>query len=421
MADVGVLGLGKLGLIMAMVLDVHGKHRVTGCDTEKRPLDILSGQVPPPDEMYIDRLIETNRVNVVSDPEVLVANADVIFVVVQTPHPEHLDGTVPVPDGTRRDFEYGYLVNAVRQLSQAAARQDKTITIVVVSTVLPGTCDRLLRPIMNDRTRLVYSPSLIALGTVADNLLHPEFVILGADSYDDAYEVTQIYATLHHRQVVQMSIASAELAKVAYNTYTSMKIVFANTMLELAEKTGADADDVASALSLANVNLMSRRYLKGGLGGGGYCHPRDVIAMSWLADRLDLSADLFGFLARAREDQSSWLASVVTDYHQLTDLPVTIVGNAYRANSDLTGGSPALLLFHQLSSVLPVSMVDPNTGTGSEEDLHLMTGRPSVFVIGCGHTKFSKLKFASGSVVIDPVGIIPDRPGVTVVRLGRKS
>lgn len=421
MSDVGVLGLGKLGLVLAMVLDVHGKHRVTGCDVSTRPTDILAGRVEPPKESDISALLRNNRINVVNDPATLVANADVIFVAVQTPHPAEYDGTVPAPEVTR-DFEYGYLTNAVRWLSRAAYQQNKDITIAVVSTVLPGTCDRLLRPLLTDRVTLVYTPSLIALGSVAEDLLNPEFVILGADSYDEAQPVMEVYASLHSRPVVTMSIPSAELTKVAYNTYTSMKIVFANTMLEIAEKTGADADDVTKTLGLATTNLMSGKYLRGGIGGGGYCHPRDVVAMSHLAEQLDLSADLFGFLGRAREAQSSWLARLVIDYHHLTNLPVVILGNAYRPGSDLTGGSAAVLLFNQLSGFLPVFMADPNTGTGDDGDVVRLTRKsPSVFVIGCAHREFRQLEFAHGSVVIDPSGTIPDQSGVTVIRLGRKQ
>jgi UDPglucose 6-dehydrogenase len=421
MSDVGVLGLGKLGLIMAMVLDVHGNHRVTGCDFSRRPTDILTGQADAvPKEADILHLIANNHLNVINDPASLVANADVIFVAVQTPHPPAYDGTVPVPEETK-DFDYSHLISAVRQLSRAADQQCKFITIAVVSTVLPGTCDRLLRPLLSSQVKLVYTPSLIALGKVADDLLNPEFVILGTDSYDDALPVRQIYASLHSRPVLMMSIPSAELTKVAYNTYTSMKIVFANTMLEIAEKTGADADAVTDALSQATVNLMSPKYLRGGMGGGGYCHPRDVIAMSYLADRLDLSSDLFGFLAHAREAQSMWLASVAQDMHYLTDLPVVILGNAYRPNSDLAGGSAALLLFTQLSQFVPLLlMIDPYTGDQTWDEVEKITDSPCVFVIGCAHREFARLEFEPGSVVIDPSGIIPDQPGVTVIRLGRK-
>lgn len=420
MSDVGVLGLGKLGLIFAMVLDVHGQHRVTGCDVSRRPTDILAGRVDQPREADISALIRNNKINVVNDPATLVANADVIFVAVQTPHPPHYDGTGPVPEETK-DFEYGYLINAVRQLSRAAERQAKDITIAVISTVLPGTCDRLLRPLLTPHARLVYTPSLIALGSVADDLLTPEFVILGADTYDDAYPVAKIYASLHGRPVVTMSIPSAELTKVAYNTYTSFKIVFANTILEIADKTGADADDVTKTLTLSDTNLMGPKYMRGGMGGGGYCHPRDVIAMSHLAGKIDLSADLFGFLARAREAQSSWLASLVIDHHSLTGLPVVILGNAYRPESDLAGGSAALLLFRQLSDFVPVFMIDHHTDPETSwTDVEKILGSPAVFVIGCAHRDFVRAEFEPGSVVIDPSGIIPDQQGVTVVRLGRK-
>ena len=193
MADVGVLGLGKLGLVFALVLDVHGKHRVTGCDMSRHPLDIISGKAVPPQEVQIDNLLALNRMNVVNDPATLVANADTIFVAVQTPHPAHLDGTVPNLDPeTRRDFDYAYLINAVRSLARAADMANKAITIAVISTVLPGTCDRLLRPLLNDHTRLVYTPSLISLGSVADDLLNPEFVIVGADTYEDEFRVEKI-------------------------------------------------------------------------------------------------------------------------------------------------------------------------------------------------------------------------------------
>jgi len=421
MSKVAVCGLGKLGLIFAMVLDVYGKHEVYGYDVTTRPAGILAGRVEPPAEADMDHLLKQNKVSMVDSPEALVASVDKVFVAVQTPHAGIYDGTVPVPD-TTADFEYGYLVSAVRQLSRAADRQHKEITIAVISTVLPGTCDRLLRPLLTPSVSLVYTPSLISLGRVADDLLNPEFTIIGADSSDAAYEVSRIYASLHQQPFQMMSIPSAELTKVAYNTYTSMKIVFANTMLEMAEKTGADCDAVTDTLSMATTNLMSRKYLKGGIGGGGYCHPRDVVAMSHLAKKLDLSADLFGFLARAREAQSSWLASLAVDYVNLTGMGVTILGSAYKPESSLAGGSAAALLFHQISRVgAPVYMVDPYVDDLSgENSLNKIARSPSVFVIGCDHQVFPSLRFGHGSVVIDPFGRIPDQEGVTVVRLGRK-
>jgi UDPglucose 6-dehydrogenase len=416
------MGLGKLGHVLAMVLDNTGGHVVHGYDPSERPAKILAGEIQVPGEAGFEALVDCTEMKIVGSPSELVSVSETVFVVVPTPHPQEYSGEIPVPFEPR-DFEYGYLVQAVRDLCTAADDQSRQITIVIVSTVLPGTVGRLVRPLLNDMTKLVYSPSLIALGTVEEDLLNPELVIIGADSTDDAFDVSRIYSTLHSRPVQVMSIESAELTKVAYNTFTSMKIVFANTMLEIAEKTGADCDAVTGALSLATDRLLSPKYLTGGVGGGGYCHPRDVIAMSWLAGRLNLSTDLFDYLAQAREDQSRWLAEKVMEWSTLLpDHAIVILGKAYKPHHDLTGGSAALLLAHQLTvrGADPLYAVDPYVDEDPSTTREIVQKGPSIFVMATDHTEFRELPFKSGSVVIDPFGHIPSRPGVTLVRLGRK-
>jgi UDPglucose 6-dehydrogenase len=125
-------------------------------------------------------------------------------------------------------------------------------------------------------------------------------------------------------------------------------------MMELCEKTGADVDDLVDALSLADKRLISPAYLRGGMGDGGGCHPRDNIALSWLAREHDLSFDLFGALMECREKQTEWLADLIqanaefgsgiTSYDD-----VQILGKAYKPNTALTVGSPATLLANILT------------------------------------------------------------------------
>ena len=99
---------------------------------------------------------------------------------------------------------------------------------------------------------------------------------------------------------------NAEAIKVAYNTYISMKIAYANTWMEICHKIpGTDVDQVTGALELATTRIMSPKYLTGGMGDGGGCHPRDNIALSWLARELDLSYDFFEHLMIARERQTT--------------------------------------------------------------------------------------------------------------------
>ena len=96
-----------------------------------------------------------------------------------------------------------------------------------------------------------------------------------------------------------------------------MKNSRANTMMEICQKTEADVDDVTAAISMATDRIISPRYLRGGMGDAGGCHPRDNIAMSWLAEELGLSCNPFEDMMRAREKQTRWLATLI-------DLPVGV-------------------------------------------------------------------------------------------------
>jgi len=414
---VGWVGLGKLGLTCAAVLADRG-HTVVGYDVSGWAAAVLAGEEQPPVEDGFSAL-DTSRLTVAASVAEVVAAAAVVFVAVQTPHAPAYGGEKPAPQ-QRRDFEYGHLVAACRAVCRAAAEQQRTITLVVVSTVLPGTCNRLVRPLLNQHVRLVYNPAFIAMGTTVADFLSPEFVLLGADSEQDAWPVENLYRGLHDRPVVRMSIESAELTKVSYNTFLSMKIVWANTLMEICHKTGADCDAVVDALTLATDRVISPKYMRGGMGDGGHCHPRDLIAMSWLAQRLDLSYDLLGDMARAREAQSGWLADLVQQWCDQTGCGPIVLGKAYKPQSPLTGGSPALLLAHQLDDA---PAWDPHVDGQS-----IPGGRfgwvfqiPAVYVVGTRHPEFVDAPYPAGSVVIDPWGYIPDRDGITVIRIGRKT
>ena len=235
------------------------------------------------------------------------------------------------------------------------------------------------------------------MGTTMRDFLHPEFVLLGADGPDSATKVEAFYATLTDSPICRMSIDSAELTKVAYNTYIGMKIVFANTLMEICHKSpGANVDDVTGALKKAHRRLISPHYLDGGMGDGGGCHPRDNIAMSWLARELPLSHDIFENMMIARDNQTEWLADLMCAH----DLPKAIVGYSFKTGTDLTVGSPALLLKAILEErgIHPF-LYDPHV-EGAQLDLSKLA--PHVFLIGAKHPEFTSVTFPKGSVVIDP-------------------
>lgn len=415
---IGWCGLGRLGLTCALAMEKRGGHQIVGYDPSPRTAQILTGEAAPPEEAGIEGLLDGTTLKLASSPADVVAATDgIVMVSVQTPHDPRFGGESRIPDRPV-DFEYGYLIQAVRDIAQAAEKQAKPITVVIISTVLPGTTRARLAPLCGPNVRLVYGPYFIAMSTTMADFLHPEFVLLGSDDPHALADVADLYKTLHDRPVHAVSIESAELLKVAYNCFISMKIVFANTLMEICQKTGADCDQIADGLALATDRIASPAYMRGGMGDSGGCHPRDNQAMSWLASRLDLSVDLMGYASEARERQSAWLADLIEHWHRMSSLPIMLLGKAYKPNVSLTNGSAGLLLAEQLRDRgLEVEHHDPFVdGNVTNESL-----RPAVYTLTTKHDCFREYAIPPGSVVIDPHGYMPDRPGVTTIRVGRKT
>jgi UDPglucose 6-dehydrogenase len=165
---------------------------------------------------------------------------------------------------------------------------------------------------------------------------------------------------------------------------------------------------------LGTRRIISKKYLSGGMGDGGGCHPRDNIAMSWLARQRNLSFDWFENIMVARERQTAWLADLMEE----SPLPKAIFGYSFKQESNILTGSPALLLRHLLerrghSLLLYDPYIDP-------DPVDLRRLEAMVFLIGVKHTVFRNYVFPKGSVVIDPWRYLTDAgPGVQIVPVGR--
>jgi UDPglucose 6-dehydrogenase len=275
------------------------------------------------------------------------------------------------------------------------------LTLVVISTVLPGTMrsDVIpeLEPVLN-RIKFCYNPFFIAMGTTIADYLNPEFILLGELEPGDGDEVIDLYAKVHSAQVRRMQIESAELTKVAYNTFIGFKIVFANTLAEIVQKRGGNVDEVTQALSSADNRLISGKYLSAGMADGGGCHPRDQIAMSWLSQDAELSSDIFGFLAHARDAQTKRQAELLIQTSQKYQLPICLLGIAYKPDVNLSVGSPGLLLASFLKQKgVDYSVFDPYCLPDSS-----LPKLPHVFFVSTNHTSFKSIDLPQGSVVVDP-------------------
>ena len=410
---IGFIGLGKLGLPCALGAEQHG-HTVIGVDPSPQTAQILAERKLAYVEAGAQEALNVSRITLVNYDR-LVSEAELIFVAVQTPHAPEYEGITPIPQ-TRADFDYTYLCAAIESLCTALAKHGGQKDVIVISTVLPGTMAKYVRPIiekhgLTDKLRLIYNPFFIAMGTAMPDFLRPEFVLVGTDDAAAFERVQAFYRTIHDRPLFNTAVENAELIKVLYNTFIGMKIAFANTVMEICHKTpNTDCDQVVNALSLATQRLISPAYLRGGMGDGGGCHPRDNIALSWLAQKLPLSHDLFYDIMIAREHQTEWLAELIEK--SAGPRPVMLLGWSFKPNTNITVGSPARLLSHCLRARrVPHGVYDP-IAQSPEAVQALPTQQPMCYFVSTQHDCWKTFAFPSGSVVIDPFRYLHDNPTV---------
>ena len=216
----------------------------------------------------------------------------------------------------------------------------------------------------------------------------------------------------------------AEAIKIFYNTFISAKIGLVNMIQDVAEKNGnINVDVVTDALKAATQRITGPRYLTAGMGDAGACHPRDNIALRYLAERLDLGYDLFHAIMHSRDKQAKNMALKLVTLAKEYNLPVVIHGRAYKPYVEYTIGSYSELVGHFVEEAgIEVAYADPLTGdTWGGQAVILMAHNPSITYTGTGvEIKPNQFYFniETGSVILDPWRSIKDIPGVTVIHYG---
>lgn len=411
--NIGFVGLGKLGLPCALAIDAVTEHSVKGYDPDDRIQEYLKkGEIPYREE-GTSQLLKNHNISFTSLNEVI-ESSEIIFVPIQTPHDPLYDGVTRLPD-TRVDFDYSYLVDGLKQISQVLDNLQEEKIVVVISTVLPGTIESQIKPILSKYAKLCYNPFFIAMGTTINDFLNPEFVLMGIDDVEAAKKLKLFYKTLHNKEVFECTLDEAELIKVSYNTFITMKICLANTVTEMSHKlNNINSDNVMDALKLANQRLISDKYLNGGMGDGGGCHPRDNIALSWLSQKVDLSYDWYENLMISREKHTEWLAELTIQKSIEKQMEIVILGKSFKKETNLTNGSPAYLLKNLIEEKNHKTKIyDPFIDNTIEE-----FNEPKVFFIATNHDVFKDIHFPVDSVVIDPWRMINEQQKVELISIG---
>ena len=415
--NIGFMGLGKLGLPCALAVEMRG-HKVIGYDPSPSVKEILDTKKLPYKEIWAQDYLDKSNIKIKSVKE-LVEHSDIVFVPIQTPHGEKFEGTTRIPDD-REDFDYSYLIDGLTELDYELFQQKKEMTVIVISTVLPGTIRRDIKPLLSEYTKLCYNPFFIAMGTTMEDFLRPEIILFGVDDEEAAKKAKKFYRTINHAPFYETTIENAELIKVAYNTFIGTKIAYVNTLMEMCHHLpNTNVDEVMNALKMCNKRIISDKYLSGGMGDGGGCHPRDNIALSWLSDELGLRFNWFDNIMKQREVQTEWLVDMIEK--ESNGLPITILGKSFKPQTNITTGSPSILLFNILRERgLSATMYDPyiDEPFGDWQDMSEYDGLPQCYFIGTKHEDFVNFPFDDESIIIDPWRFIPDKEGCKVIRIG---
>ena len=416
---IGFLGLGKLGLPVALACESKG-HEVMGTDINETTKRNIRFKTLTYREEGAEELLKKSKIKL-ADIDKIVEEADIIFVPIQTPHEEKYEGTTRIPK-ERADFNYDYLVNGIKELNEKIEKQKKDKTVIIISTVLPGTIAKLIKPILGTHLKLCYNPFFIAMGTTINDFINSEIILFGVDDEGAAKQAEEFYKTINNSPFHKTTLENAELIKVVYNTFISTKIAMINTIMETCHYLpNTDVDDVTKALALCTDRIISKKYLYGGMGDGGGCHPRDNIALSYLAQKLNLSYNWYDNIMKQREKQTEWLADLIIKHKG--DKRINILGKCFKPETNITTGSPAILLKNILEERgEKVTMWDPwvdETDIMKVKDKYEWDKIPQLFFIGCKHEAFNSFYYMPKSVVIDPFRYLSVNDDVEYIPLGK--
>jgi UDPglucose 6-dehydrogenase len=387
---VGFIGIGKLGLIAAEVMSDAG-NEVVGYDLAP---------------------VKSDKVTVVRSIEEAVKDRELIFIAVPTPHNKLYGGEKPCMDLEPKDFDYTIVKSVLAEVNKYV---NQSQLVVLISTVLPGTTRSQLRPLITN-ARFIYNPYLIAMGSVAWDMVNPEMVIIGTDDGDvthDAKILIDYYSSFmeNNPRYEVGTWDEAESIKIFYNTFISTKIGLVNMIQDIAEKSGnINVDVVTNALSRSTHRITGPAYMKAGLGDAGGCHPRDNIALRWLSKKLDLGYDFFLNVMGAREKQAENMAKklVMLAIDNGID-EIWIHGKAFKPNVSYIDGSYSLLVGHYVEQMGMIpEYVDPLTGDSWDRirGVILMAHHAPTTYGNTSMYQASSQPFycniAAGSIIVDP-------------------
>jgi GDP-mannose 6-dehydrogenase len=340
---VSVLGLGYVGAVTAACLADLG-HDVVGVDIDSTKVDQINRAEPPVIEPGLPEMI-TNAVDggglsATVDVSSSVLTADLILVCVGTPSTR---GGGQSTDALRR---------ATSQIGEAIAGRKDRPTVVYRSTILPGTCEDLLIPLLEETSGLrcgddfgvAMNPEFLREGKAIEEFRDPEKTVIGQFDESSGEAVAAMYEGING-QIFQVGLKEAELIKYAENAFHALKISFANEIGALGRELGVDSHRTMNMLCTDRRLNISPAYLRPGFAFGGSCLPKDVRAITQKAGSMELETPVLGSLMRSNSKHIDW---VVDQVAEVDARKVGVFGLAFKDGTDDLRESPMLEVCERL-------------------------------------------------------------------------
>jgi UDPglucose 6-dehydrogenase len=334
-SDIAVIGTGYVGLVTGACFAELGND-VVCLDVDKSRIESLrSGNVPffePGLEELVRRNASAGRLTFEVDPARAIPGAAIVFLAVGTP--QTADGSA--------DLAY------VRQAAVTIAENLGRDTVVVNKSTVPVETGDLVAAIIRERKAsthrisVVSNPEFLREGSAINDFMHPDRIVLGVDDVGAAATMRHLYAPLNAK-IIETDVRTAEMIKYTANAFLATKISFANQIALICERVGADVGDVMRGAGADQ--RIGTAFLGAGIGFGGSCFPKDLAALSHVAERVGVVPSLLeATLAINREQIERAVERIERHVGALQGTRIAVLGLAFKPQTDDVRDSPAIAL-----------------------------------------------------------------------------
>ncbi len=338
---VAVVGTGYVGLVSGTCFSETGNQVVCVDIDEAKVAKLKAGVVPiyePGLETLFDRNVKQGRIEFTTDLAKAVEHAEIIFL------------ALPTPPGEDGSADLSYVLKAAGDIAKLV----KEYKIIVNKSTVPiGTAEKV-KAVFDRLTTVeidvVSNPEFLREGVAVDDFMKPDRVVIGTDSEKAEKQMRKLYEPFVRQgnPIYVMDIRSAEMTKYAANSYLAARISFMNEIANLCELVGANVDNVR--IGMGSDSRIGKRFLFPGIGYGGSCFPKDVLALFKAAEENKYDFKILNSVLKVNDGQKLTLLPKISSYfgNDLKGKKIALWGLAFKPNTDDIREAPALYMIKEL-------------------------------------------------------------------------